>query len=146
MTGDHGSQIRGSGVYVEKTERLFRKAGKALESVADGIGRLSKRLGIVGLGLSVYDAYNDLKNNGVNWKPITKAVIGVGLGVLAAIPAITALAPYVAAIAIAGFAYGVLEYFGAVDYTLNRIADFGRSASGFFKDAWNETKLGWNKL
>ncbi|TAH03205.1 MAG: hypothetical protein EAZ15_03560 [Sphingobacteriales bacterium] len=68
----------------------------------------------------MFDAYDDTSKNGLNFRSGTKVVLGVGLAAAGIVAAFTAPA-WAPALAVAGLAYGVADYYGGVDATLNLI-------------------------
>jgi len=54
--------------------------------------------------------------------------------------------PIAGAIALAGFVYGVADYFGLVDKTLDALEDGWKATTNFWSDVWNKTKQGFNQM
>jgi len=131
--------------YVEKTERLFEKGGKPLAKATRFLGKVSKGLGWLGIIAAGWDAYNTLAEDGVNWKAVTKVVIGGGLAVAGVIAAVVS-APVSGALAIAGFAYGVLDYFGVIDKALDGMERVWKRTTEYGRDIWDKTKSGFIEM
>lgn len=131
--------------YVEKTERLFEKGGKPLAKATRFLGKVSKGLGWLGIIAVGWDAYNTLAEDGVNWKAVTKVVIGGGLAVAGVIAAVVS-APVSGALAIAGFAYGVLDYFGVIDKALDGMERVWKRTTEYGRDIWDKTKSGFIEM
>ena len=102
-----------------------------------GVAKAGKALGVFGIFLGIADAGIDIYQNGLNWKTVTKASIGIGLGI-AAIFAGPALA---VGIAVAGIAYGILDLTGKLDEGLDYLENkYGDD----IENKWNKGKA-WLK-
>jgi RHS repeat-associated protein len=125
---------------LSKAEKLIM-AGKNLSGdtlkLLKGLAKAGKALGVFGIFLGIADAGIDIYQNGLNWKTVTKASIGIGLGI-AAIFAGPALG---VGIAVAGIAYGILDFSGKLDEGLDYLENkYGDD----IENKWNKGKA-WLK-
>jgi RHS repeat-associated protein len=120
--------------YLEKTKRLFEKAAPQLNKAVRAISKIGK--GIVGIGiiLTVIDA---MLTKEWDWKAVTKLGISIGIVVAGILGA---------PVVVAGLVYGVLDYFGVVDYLLDEGKKILDKTINFWKNAWQKTKEGISSM
>jgi len=115
---------------VDGANKIIEHAAEKVSKFGKAVSKFGKGLGWVGLALATLDGGIGVTQD-PEWKSITKATIGVGI----AIAGVMALGVAAATgVAVVGFLWGTLDYFGYIDEALNYVEEQAKQLRNLYDE------------